>query len=73
MEQVLQLVAGSEPMYFMDVFSSYNQILVHLDDRLKDTFKTKWGTYAYQKMLFRLINVDMNFQRAMDIYISKVW
>jgi hypothetical protein len=67
MEQILQSVAGSELMSFLDGFSGYNQILVHPDDRLKTTFRTKWGTYAYQKMPFGLINVGATFQRAMDI------
>ena len=52
MEQILQSVAGSELMYFLDGFLGYNQILVHLDDILNTTFWTKWGTYAYQKMPF---------------------
>lgn len=43
MEQILQLVVGSELIYFLDGFSGYNKILVHLDDRLKTTFRTKWG------------------------------
>jgi len=34
---------------------------------LKTTFRTKWGTHAYQKMPFGLINVGARFQRAMDI------
>ena len=51
----------------LDGFSGYNQILVHPDDRLKTTFKTKWGTYAYQKMPFGLINDGATFQPAMDI------
>ena len=67
MEQILQSVAGSELMSFLDGFSGYNQILVHPDDRLKTTFITKWGTYAYQKMPFGLINARATFQRAMDI------
>eukprot|EP00253_Pinus_taeda_P028415 PITA_28415 len=67
MEQILQSVAGSELMSFLDGFSGYNQILVHPDDRLKTTFRTKWGTYAYQKMPFGLINAGATFQRAMDI------
>jgi hypothetical protein len=37
------------------------------EDQLKTTFRTKWGTYAYRKMHFRLINVGETFQRAMDI------
>jgi len=66
MEQTLHSVAGSELMSFLDGFSGYNQVLVHPDDRLKTTFRTKWGTYAYQKMPFGLINVGATFQRAMD-------
>jgi len=54
-------------MSFLDGFSGYNQILVHLDDRLKTTFRTKWRTYAYQKMHFGLINAGATFQWAMDI------
>src|ERR1700733_3479883 len=66
MEQILQAVAGSELMSFLDGFSRYNQILVHPDDQLKTTFRTKWGTYAYQKMPFGLVNAGATFQRAMD-------
>lgn len=67
MEKILQSVAGLELMSFLDSFSGYNQIRVHLDDRLKTRFRTKCGTYAYQKMPFGLINVGATFQRAMDI------
>ena len=67
MEQVLPKVASSDLMSFLDGFSGYNQILVHLDDRLKTMFnRTEWGTYAYQKMPFGLINAGATFQRAMD-------
>eukprot|EP00253_Pinus_taeda_P010355 PITA_10355 len=54
-------------MSFLDGFLGYNQILVHPDDQLKTTFRTKWGTYAYQKMPFGLINAGATFHRAMDI------
>jgi len=46
MEQILQAVAGSELMSFLDGFSRYNQVLVRPDDQLKTTFRTKWGTYT---------------------------
>eukprot|EP00253_Pinus_taeda_P026662 PITA_26662 len=67
MEQILHSVADVGLMSFLDGFSGYNQILVHPVDRLKTTFRTKWGTYAYQKMPFRLINAGATFQREMDI------
>lgn len=67
MEQVLQSVVGYELMSFLDGFSGYNQILVHREGQLKTIFKTKWGTYAYQKIPFGLMNTGAAFQRAMDI------
>lgn len=67
MEQILQYVASSKLMSFLHGFSGYNQILVHPKDRLKATLRTKWGTYAYQKMPFGLINVGATFQRSTDI------
>ena len=30
-------------------------------------FRTKWGTFAYRRMPFGLINAGATFQRAMDI------
>ena len=67
MEQILQSVAGSAMLSLLDGFSGYNQVLVSKEDHLKTTFRTKWGTYAYDKMPFGLINVGATFQRAMDI------
>jgi len=55
MEQILQSVVGSEMMSFLDGFSGYNQVLVSKNDKLKMTFQTKWGTYAYRKNVI-LIN-----------------
>ena len=51
----------------LDGFSGYNQVLVSKADQLKTTFRTPWGTYAYRKMPFGLINAWATFQRAMDI------
>ena len=67
MEQILQSVSGSAMLSLLDGFSGCYQVLVSKEDRLKTTFRTKWGTYAYDKMPFGLINVGATFQRAMDI------
>jgi hypothetical protein len=67
MEQILQSVSGSAMLSLLDGFSIYNQVLVSKEDRLKTTFRTKWGIYAYDKMPFGLINAGATFQRAMDI------
>ena len=67
MEQLLQMVSGSELFSLLDGFSGYNQVLVAEEDRLKTTFRTRWGTFAYRRMPFGLINAGATFQRAMDI------
>ena len=33
---------------------------------MKIAFTTKWGTFAYRHMPFRLLNAGATFQRAMD-------
>jgi hypothetical protein len=67
MEQLLQTVSGSENFSLLDSFSGYNKVLVSEEDRLKTTFQTKWGTFAYKRMPFGLINAGETFQRAMGI------
>ena len=67
MEQILQIVSGSELFSLLDGFSGYNQVLVVEEDRLKTMFKTMWGNFAYRRMPFGLINAGATFQRAMDI------
>ena len=52
-------MSGSVVLSLLDGFSRYNQVLVAKEDRLKKTFRTKWGTYASDKMPFGLINVGM--------------
>lgn len=54
-------------MSFLDGFSSFNQIVVHLNDQEKIAFTTPWGTFMYAKMPFGLMNGRATFQRAMDI------
>ena len=67
MEQILQMVSGSELFSLLNGFSGYNQVLVLEQDRMKTTFCTKWGTFAYKRMRFSLINARSTFQREMDI------
>ena len=67
MEKILQSVSKSSLLSLLDGFSGYNQVLVAKEDELKTTFRTKWGTYAYDKMPFELINFGETFQWAMDI------
>jgi len=67
MEKISQCVYGSEMLSLLDGFSCYNQVLVSHDDKMKALFQTKWGTYAYRKIPFGMINSGETFQTAMDI------
>jgi hypothetical protein len=67
MEEILQQVSGAQMMSLLDGFSGYNQISLKPSDSHKTTFTTHWGTYAYHKMPFGLINVRSTFQHAMAI------
>ena len=67
MEQILQSVFRYALLSLLDGFFGYNQVLVAKQNRLKTTFQSKWGTYDYDKMPFRLINVGAAFQQDMDI------
>ena len=61
MDHLLQIVARDEMMSMLDGFSGYNQIEVEEKDQHKTTFTTPWGTFAYHRMSFGLINVGAIF------------
>ena len=52
---------------FLDGYSGYNQIEIAPEDQEKTTFTCPFGTFAYKKMPFGLINVGATFQKVMDI------
>ena len=52
MDRILHRVGGSKRISTLDGFSSYNQIMVHLEDQEKTAFTTPWGTLMYEKMTF---------------------
>jgi hypothetical protein len=60
-------VSSSNIFSLLDGFLGYNQVLVSEEYCLKTTFRTKWETFAYKHMPFRLINAGVTFQRAMDV------
>ena len=56
-------MARSALMSFMDGFSGYNQIKMAPKDMTKTTFTAKWGIYCYMVMPFSLKNVRATYQR----------
>lgn len=54
-------------MSMLDGFLGYNQIQVGEEDQFKIAFTTPWGTFAYNRMPFGLINAGATFQREIDL------
>ena len=55
------MVSGFELFSLLDGFFGYNQVLVSEEDRIETMFRTKWGTFAYRRMPFGLINAGATF------------
>jgi hypothetical protein len=51
MDYILQKVVGSQKMSMLDGFSGYNQIMVHLDNREKPTYKSMGSVHVRQDAL----------------------
>ena len=64
-DQMLDRLARHSHYYFLDGYSSYNQIAIALDDQEKTTFTCPYGTFAFRRMPFGLYNVSATFQRCM--------
>ena len=62
--------AGHQLISFMDAFSGYNQILMHLDDQEKTSFMTSRRIYCYKVMPFSLKNVGSTYQTMVNMMFS---
>ena len=56
-DQIVDATVGHQLLSFLDVYSSYNQILMHSLDLENTTFITPTGMYCYNVMPFGLNNV----------------
>ena len=58
--------SGCKMLSFLDAFSGYNQIKMHLRDECKTTFMTETCSYCYKVKPFGLKNAGATYQRLMD-------
>ena len=70
LDQMLDRLAGHEYYYFLDGYSSYNQIAIAPEDKEKKTFTCPYGTFAFKRMPFKLCNAPGTFQRCMMAIFS---
>ena len=62
-------MAGSALMSFMDGFLGYNQIKMAPKDMTNTTFTTEWGIYCYTVMSFGLKNATATYQRMATAFL----
>ncbi|CAL2260621.1 unnamed protein product [Prunus armeniaca] len=64
--QLVDATTRHELLSFMDAYSGYNQIRMHLAVQESTSFITDRGTYFYQVMLFGLKNAGATYQRLVN-------
>ena len=68
---VLDALAGNKIYSFLDGFSGYSQIHMHLDDEEKTTFITKSGVFVVVVMIFGLKMAPTTFERFITEIFSE--
>jgi len=64
-DMMFDSIVDHDTLYFMDGFSSYNQILINLVDQHKIAFTTPWGNLYWKVIPFGLKNAGDTYQRDM--------
>jgi hypothetical protein len=66
-DQFIDSTARCVLLSFLDCYSGYNQIAIKEEFRIKSTFITPFGAYAYTTMSFGLKNAGAMYQRAIQL------
>ena len=81
-DQIVDVSTGHGMLSFLDAYSGYHQIPMHLSDAEKTTFITLQGLFCYNVMAFGLKNAGATYQRlvtkmfrpllgkTMEVYIN---
>ena len=70
-DQIIDAVAGSELLCFLDAYSGYNQIKLNPEDWENTAFITPFGAYCYKNMTFGLKNAGATYQRCIQKCFEK--
>ena len=69
-DEMLERLAKYSFFYYLNGYSGYHQIPIHLDDQNKTTFTCPYGMFAYRRMSFGLCNAPASFQRCVMAIFS---
>lgn len=70
-DTLVEAIVRHELLSFLDAYSEYIQILMHLDDQENTSFMTKKGIYCYKVILFWLKNVWATYKRLVNKMLWK--
>ena len=68
--EILDRLVGQSYFCFLDGYSGYNQIIIHLNNQEKTMFTCFFGTFPLRQMSFRLRNAPTTFHRSMIAIFS---
>ena len=63
-DNILDALTSHEVYCFLDGFSGYNQVFMHLEDQERTTFVMEWGVFVVVVMMFSLKTAPATFQRV---------
>jgi hypothetical protein len=69
--QIVDSIAGSDLLSFLNCYSGYHQNALREEDQSKTSFITPFDAYWYKTMSFRLKNADTTYQRAIQTSLGK--
>ncbi|WVZ63711.1 hypothetical protein U9M48_013320 [Paspalum notatum var. saurae] len=69
-DEMLERLAKNTHFCYLDGYSGFFQIPIHLDDQHKTIFTCPYGTFAYRRMPFGLCNAPASFQKCMMAIFS---
>jgi hypothetical protein len=70
-DQIVVSMVGLALLSFLDCYSGYHQIALHVEDQSKTFFITPFGAYCYTTISFGLKNVGATYQRAIQACLNE--
>lgn len=70
-DKAIDALAGNEILSFLDAYSEYNKIRLHLEDLKKTSFIMDYVTYCYNVIPFSLKSIRATYQRLVNKMFEK--